>query len=261
MDDKYGCYLFLKQFTDKVIPVYALIDNGEFYLLNPAGTLDALFARESKFILKPRKGRGGAGVMLLQVIDNEYYVDGKYVAEFSDTYKRLKNYILNPYIQQHPYAAKIYSNSLNSIRLLTCIQDGEVRIIRAGHRFGVERSGCVDNFSSGGIFTNIDLTTGVIENPVLWDDRRYRKCVVDEHPDTGEKITGVKVPNWERMTSQMMQLHQSIKFIKYVGWDIAITSEDFVIIEANYASDLIGLQLKTPLLVEEGNKKFFSLYR
>jgi len=260
LDDKYGCYLFLKQYTDSATPVYGLIDNGELFLLKPYATESEMFASEKKFILKPRKGRGGDGVMLLEVKDDGFYINGKHRTSFIDIYKGLKNYIINPFVQQHAYAAKIYPNSLNSIRLLSCIQDGKARVIRAGHRFGVKGTGCVDNFSSGGIFSIIDLASGIIENTTVWDSKKYKKRIIDEHPDTGERISGVQIPGWSKMIEEMIQLHESMKFIRYVGWDVAVTPTGYRIIEANYASDLVGLQLKTPLLLDEDNKQFFSLY-
>lgn len=53
-------------------------------------------------------------------------------------------------------------------------------------------------------------------------------------------------------------LHNSIKFIKYIAWDIAITSTDYKIIEANDVSDVDGFQIHEPLMNNTFNKKFYS---
>ena len=259
MDDKYGCYLFLKEFTDKATPVYGIIDNGELFFLNPYSNESELFNSEKKFILKPRKGRGGFGVCLLERKDDGFYLNGKFTSHLlKDVYKTMKNYIINPYIQQHSYSSTIFPHSVNTIRLLSCVQDGKVRIMRAAHRFGLESTGCVDNVSSGGVIALIDVATGIIENATYWEVKNYRKSIVELHPETGQRIGGVQIPNWKEMIDGMVKLHESIKFIRYVGWDIAMTPTSYQIIEANYASGLESLQLKTPLLLEEENKRFFS---
>jgi hypothetical protein len=70
----------------------------------------------------------------------------------------------------------------------------------------------------------------------MCDGKNHRKINLDFHPASKQPISGVKVYRWEEMINEMIRLHSSMKFIKYVGWDIAITPESFIIIEANYAS-------------------------
>ena len=257
MDDKYACYLFLKEHSKRPVPVYGLIQDGAFYSPRP-GYSEKIFRPGSKWVLKPRKGRGGEGIKVLEAKDNGFLLGGKEFATFQDCCKGLKNYVVNPYVQQHQYSASIYPQSLNTIRVLTGILDGEVLLIKAGHRFGVERTGPVDNFSQGGIFANINLETGIIENPMIWSQKKHKTVKVDRHPGTRVLITGTSVPNWTAIIKEILELHRSINFIKYVGWDLAITPDGFAIVEANYASDLIGLQLDKPLLLDKEHKRFFS---
>ncbi|HEY1024547.1 MAG TPA: sugar-transfer associated ATP-grasp domain-containing protein [Sphingobacteriaceae bacterium] len=258
MDDKYACYLFLKEYSSRPAPVYALIENGICHFTKPVTSLTKLLETGQKFVIKPRKGRGGEGVKVLEARDGRFYFGNREFSSFHDCFTGVNNHVLNPYIDQHSYASSIYPNSLNTIRLLTAVLDGRVILMKAGHRFGAEHTGVVDNFSQGGIFANIDLETGLLERPTIWNQKDYRTEQMDHHPSTHATITGVAVPRWQEIVSEMLDLHQSILFIKYVGWDIAVTADGFYIIEANYASDLIGLQLHTPLLINDDHKKFFS---
>lgn len=261
LNDKYACYLFLKDFTDKVVPVYGLINNGYLFTVNKYRDADELFESERKIVLKPRNGRGGEGVIVLDVERGRISAPGQGEVDFPTVIRNLKNCILVPYVHQHEYASKIFPGSLNTIRLMTCILNDKAVLLRAGHRFGNVNTGNVDNFSQGGVSTIIDLEAGTLQDPVIWDGKNRRRCPVEVHPGTGEQILGVQIPRWHEVKNSVLALHESIKFIKFVGWDIAITDDDYKIIEANYASDVDGLQMHRPLLVDEPNKQFFSQYQ
>ncbi len=261
LNDKYACYLFLKDFTDHVVPVYGLINSGYLFTVNKYRDADELFEHEPKVVLKPRKGRGGEGVIVLEVERGRFTMPGKGEVDFPTVIRKLKDYVLVPYVYQHEYASRIFPGTLNTIRLMTCILDDKPVLLRAGHRFGNVHTGSVDNFSQGGVSTIIDQDSGTLQDPVIWDSKNRRRVPVDVHPSTGEQILGVRIPRWQEVKDRVLELHESIKFIKYVGWDIAITMDDYRIIEANYASDVDGLQMHRPLLVDEPTRQFFSQYQ
>jgi hypothetical protein len=248
----------LKEFTDKTVPVFGLIDNGELFLVGKYKTCEELFANEKKLILKPRMGRGGEGVILVTAVEGKVFLNNKMCEDFNQAVKNIKNYILVPYVNPHPYSAKIFPDSLNTIRLLTCVLDGKVILLRAGHRFGVDPATNVDNVCHGGISTKVNIGTGFLEDPILIDQKHRKKITAEVHPVTKERILGVEIPRWHEVKNSVIKLHEDIKFIKYVGWDIAITHDDYRIIEANYASDLDAPQLHSPLLIDDENKKFFA---
>lgn len=260
IQDKYGCYLFLKEFTDKIVPVLGLIDNGELHFVHEYKTQEELFDNETKLVLKPRVGRGGDGVMVVTVNGGRVMLNGKNCPDFARAINHLKNYILVPFVEPHPYSAKIFSGSLNTIRLLTCVIDGKVELLRAGHRFGTEYESNVDNVCHGGISAMVNTESGVLEDTLWVDQKNYKKKDANFHPVTNEKILGVQIPRWNSVKEDVMSIHESIKFVKYIGWDIAITAEDYRIIEANYASDLDAPQLHSPLLLEDRSKRFFSSF-
>jgi len=261
LNDKYACYLFLKDFTDKIVPVYALINDGCLFTVNKYRDADELFEHEEKVVLKPRQGRGGEGVMVLSINKGKFCTSGGEVTDLNSLIGTLKNYVLVPYVHQHEYSSNIFPGSLNTIRLMTCILEDKAVLLRAGHRFGNASTGDVDNFSQGGVSTIIDLETGTLQDPVMWDHRNRRRRSAEVHPFTGQPILGVQIPGWTEMKNSVLALHQSMKFIKYVGWDIAITPDGYKIIEANYASDVDGLQMHRPLLTDELNRQFFSQYQ
>jgi len=255
--DKYISYIFLSKYTDKAVPVYGLIDNGKCHLLDNTANLRQLLQAERKFVIKSRSGWGGEGVKVLEVIGDAYHVNGKEVANLEQVFRKCKDDILVPYISQHSYAQTIYPKALNSIRIITGIVDNEVHVLTAGHRFGSSTTGYVDNFTQGGIAGAIDLATGVLEAAYIFDKKKYK---IDVHPDTKEQITHVAIPYWSQVLDELVKLHSAIGFVKYVGWDVAITENSFRIIEGNHVSGVNFIQLHRPLLINAVNKKFYSQY-
>ncbi|WP_423148046.1 sugar-transfer associated ATP-grasp domain-containing protein [Rubrolithibacter danxiaensis] len=256
--DKYSNFLYLRQYTDKLVPVYALVDNGKCYLLGHS-SLDELFEKENKFVIKPRTGWGGKGVAVLEVKENKYSIESKAV-EKEDIFKGFNNHVLVPYIRQHEYAADINPQSLNTIRFLTCIIGDKAESIGALHRFGVSSTGSVDNFSQGGISAKINVDTGIIEKACLLNKKKFKKLSITHHPDSNEPIVGLEIPFWQQIKKEILALHSSINYVKYVGWDIAITSDGYKIIESNHVSDIDVFQVHEPLLLNDLNKKFYDVY-
>gem|GEM_PF-4609382 len=257
--DKYVTYLWLTKYLGKVAPVSALIEKGQCHPLN-GEPLTELLKPGSKFVMKPRMGWGGRDVHILEVKDGEVWMNGKKTLP-EKAFKGLNNYILAPYIYQHTYAASVYPKSLNTIRFLTCVLNDEVYPLEAIHRFGSSTTGNVDNFSQGGISARIDIPSGIIIQAYAFDKKTNQKVKVDFHPDTKHKITGLTVPFWEEIRKEITALHRKIKFIRYIGWDIAITAEGFKIVEANHVSDVDVFQIHEPLLLNEAGRKFYETVR
>lgn len=165
-------------------------------------------------------------------------------------------YIIVEYINNHEYAKKIFPSTLNTIRLLTAVLDNKIIVLSAVHRFGTLSTSKVDNFTSGGISCKIDLDNGELINAIQF--KNNKKYILSKHPDTNSNIIGEKIPNWREVLNEVTQLHDKINFIKYIGWDIAITSKSFEIIEANHVSDLDLIQCHNTLLNEKENRRFYD---
>lgn len=229
-------YYFLKNYSDKICPVLYFIDNNK--------TLHAISKNEGlyeEFVYKPNTGWGGKGVSVKNKIDKSF---------------SHPNYIIVPKIDNHYYAKEINPNSLNTIRILTCILNGAVHIISTIRRFGVKQSENVDNFSNGGISALVDKEKGIILNAVRFiNNKKYN---IETHPDTGNNIKGIQIPYWETILNEITKLHSRIIYVKYIAWDVAVTKDSYVIIEANHVSDLDLIQCHGGVLFDIKTKNFYN---
>ena len=194
---------------------------------------------------RPTNSGGGKFVSVVVYKNGKYDVNGKELDK-KDTIEFLKTQcddIVTEYVFQHEYLANIFSGSVNTIRIVTAqMQNGECIIPIALHRFGTEKSKPVDNACSGGIFAVIDVETGKVGpcKSYLIDDIYYN------HPDTGAKIDGVVVPNWDEVKNKILQVAKKFPYIKFVAWDIVVTDDGITVIEGNTSTGFGFFQMFEP---------------
>src|SRR5690606_10909580 len=65
----------------------------------------------------------------------------------------------------------------------------------------------------------------------------------EHHPDTGVCFEGFTLPYWNDTTNLVLRAHQAFPELGVIGWDVAITEQGPVLIEANHAWDINLLQV------------------
>ena len=156
-------------------------------------------------------------------------------------FKKCNYSIINEYICQHDYSSSIYPMSVNTIRLIT-IRDpknNEIVLPCAAHRFGNSKSGIVDNVSSGGFVTQVDVESGTIGLAKSFTDSTAIKI----HPDTKAAISGVQIPRWNKVCREVIAAHQKMPYIPLIAWDIVITEDNYSVLEVNASCSLELFQI------------------
>ena len=100
------------------------------------------------------------------------------------------------------------------------------------HRWGTSASGPVDNVSSGGLCSLVDLATGAL-GPAVGRPRGPRRVEHDVHPDTGQRITGLRVPDWGGVRRLALELMEAFPDVEHVGWDLCVTDRGPLVVEGN----------------------------
>lgn len=194
---------------------------------------------------RPASSGGGKYVSIVVYKDGKYDVNGNLMND-KDTIEFLKTQcddVVTEYVFQHEYANKIFPKSVNTIRVVTTqMKDGQCIIPIALHRFGTEKSKPVDNACSGGIFAMVDVDTGRVGpcKSYLTNDTYYT------HPDTGEKIDGIIIPRWDEIKEKVIKIANKFPYIKFIGWDIVVTEDDFAVIEGNTSTGFGFFQMFGP---------------
>ncbi len=188
--------------------------------------------------LKPDEGSHGDGFYKLSYENGEYYLNHK-IADKQKVIEILSNpnnqYLITEYINNHPQFKRIYSGSVNTIRMIVFKEDGVTPIIgNAYMRFGSQKTGAVDNMGAGGMFVQIDIDTGKYHSAKIITQNSIKDC--PNHPDTGVLIEGI-VPHWENVKDTVLKVAESIPQLEYFGFDIAVTEEGIKFPEINRFPD------------------------
>jgi hypothetical protein len=211
------------------------------------------------------KGAGGTGLFIFHKInDNEYIIRDRSISlhDLMKKFNQINESLIYRRFEQEGTIGKIYPGSLNTLRILTMI-DPETEssfIAVAVLRFGTSKSNDVDNWSQGGINTKVDIETGIMGKAAQYP---YSGKMIwfKKHPDTGEQINGVKVPNWNEVKNMILDYANQFSFIPYIGWDVVVSGNQVLILEANTNSGIKFLQLHKPLLKDIRIQKFYNYHK
>lgn len=227
-------------------------------------TLAELIRQKQAVVAKPVSGKGGSGIQLLEFRGGNFHRNGDMIDESSLGWNSLgaRDTLVSEYVQQGAFANRLYSNSVNTIRMVT-MQDPDTEIpFVAGAiiRIGSDQSAPVDNVTAGGFFCNIDSDTGKMSRAFAEWESGGDDSWIDRHPDTGVIFEDQVIPDWEGLCEQTVELASKLPMLPYIGWDLAILDEGFAVIEANSWSDVITLQMGQPLLADPRVRRFFEYH-
>lgn len=201
-----------------------------------------LLAKHQELFIKPVVGGGGRGIFKVSNHKGNYFIDNQAVTfpELVQVMKESDNFVGTPAIEQDAYASQIFSESTNTIRILTTYHEelNQATIPEAMHRFGTEETKPLDNVSIGGLFAQIDVATGRLSEAKNYANEEYER-----HPDSQEAIKGVSVPKWEAIKAECIRVAEKFPYIPYMAWDIVVTEEGFEVIEINASTGITLFQM------------------
>jgi hypothetical protein len=258
-NDKLVCYGVLKGLEVPFPPIYAIFDpHGRTFgtvpaLATPAAAAD--FLRDGMhypFFAKTISGgygRGASSVVRLErerdhlvfrtgeEVEVEQYVN-QYVAPARD------GYLFQEPVRQHPLIERISGGRVGTLRMVVLRGDDGPRLFRAIWRVPVGGN-ITDNFlhgTQGNLVAHVDRETGRVRSvvqatsyePDSASGGRRLGRQIESHPDTGERLVGVTLPNWQVIVSTCLHGAAALPGLRYQSWDVAIGPEGPVILELNY---------------------------
>ncbi len=229
---------FNEKFKDYINRDYMFIDDNydEF---------EKFFKSHKTIIAKIIDGEGGKG------IEKFTYTDSTESKKIYNSLVKKNELLIEECIVQHESVDKLYSGSVNTLRLFTFFDGKKAYVVNQIFKFG--NGGVTDNFSSGGMYTFTDEEGEVIVPAIDREDNTF-----EVHPLTNEKIIGYKVPHFKEACDLVCKAAKEIPEIKYIGWDVAITKKGPAIIEGNSFPGVF--QIKPSFLRNKGLITKYSKY-
>lgn len=207
---------------------FARFFGREFMLLTRNSIPDALVdwvSARAEVIAKPRHGTTGSGVQKLEIPKER-----ERTRQVLRTLTIRGDYVLEDVIKQHAHLASLNPTSVNTVRIVTILDDAsDVQIIAAILRIG--KGGVIDNYSAGGMAAPVDLGSGrVIGGANVLEPGAPLQLY---HPITNARLVGFELPYWGEILDLVRQAAWVIPEVRTVGWDVAITENGPILVEGN----------------------------
>jgi len=261
LDDSLAFYHLFKEHV-RIPKIYGWINNKKIYDIDNGNLLSDqdiinIIKKQKKLILKPNYGGGGKGVYVIECLnDNIIIINEQEVAieSITDEFLKLDNYTISKFINPKEVVNNIYNKTINTIRVITIInKEGKVEIPNALHRFGTSKTIPVDNASSGGLFSYVNIDTGEIS-----EAKSYRtKQTFKVHPDSNKPIEGTIINNWSNILNEIKKVASKFPYISFMAWDIVPLKDGFQVLEINASTGLTFIQMFEPLK----NTKLGNFYK
>ncbi|MBR3933209.1 MAG: hypothetical protein IKJ68_04810 [Clostridia bacterium] len=251
-DDKYLFSLVYGKYIDTP-KAYALIQDGIVVdlsgkKLDNSNLYDFLLANNG-MVIKDRSGCDGFGVYVFNVNGDKITYKNQVINrnELENIIKKFKNGLVQSKVEQGDFENSIYSGSVNTIRVISMRKKNsyEHEVVAALQRIGTKKSMPVDNFNQGGGSALIDIETGEIGSMTCLDsyDDSGKRVFYDIHPDSGSKINGLLIPNWDSIKQTIIDVTRVLPFFEYIAWDIVLKNDGIAVIETNMKSSLNVFQV------------------
>jgi hypothetical protein len=196
--------------------------------------------RYDAVIAKPLTDYGGHGVMKLDKSSSGYSEKLNELRRIIELEKG--RYIIEEVIENTDNIKRIAPSSLNTIRLVTVIDNsGELHIIASLLRMGNGKAN-TDNYHDGGMACEIDL-----DKCELKGIAKGMNCVkYEKHPFSGIQFNGFPVPEIKQCVEIINEVAFTEPEARYVGWDFAVTPKGVELLEGNIppGEDITQLNLR-----------------
>lgn len=219
-------------------------------------SFDELLTKSFDGFLKSVSGEEGDGVFAIEISNNKILLDNKNISLLNLKNQFNGSYILQKRIIQHKQIAKIYSGSVNTIRIITFFHKNKIEVFDSFLRIGVDGIN-KDNLSQGGILVAIDFKTAKLEEKGYIRNNLLLKTVT-EHPDTKVSFDGYKIPFYTEAVDLVKKAHAGIGKIHSIGWDVAITESGPELLEGNDNWSILSPQTHRNYGIRKEISKFYN---
>jgi alpha-L-glutamate ligase-like protein len=224
VDDKLLTKRLAEEYGIPTPPVYHVVEHhGDIAKLKNA------LADRRDFVVKPARGAGGSGIVLIAERTEAGFVkQGGEVISWTDLTYHISDILSGIYslggledrafieglIYADPVFAAVNYNGVPDIRIVAYRGVPVMGMLR----LPTQASDGKANLHRGAIGVGIDISRGTTLAGV------YGSRIITHHPDTGNPLTDISVPHWEMMLAIAARASDMTK-LGYLGVDLVIDRE------------------------------------
>ncbi len=178
-------------------------------------------------IIKPSiDSDSGKNVRLLNIQKGIDVLSGERLEDILNRYR--ENYVVQERLKPHADLAKLYPNSINTIRINSYICDNQVYVSPIALRLG-RNGNIVDNAHAGGIAVGVEPNGKLMKYAFSQKGEKFTK-----HPNTNVSFLDYEIPKIKEMIEFTKKYHYRIPHMGIIAWDLTVDEKgNIVILEAN----------------------------
>ena len=218
----------------------------------------AIVADQQEFVIKPAHGSGGDGILVIsgqsarrrglyRLIDGSFMTDAE--IRFHVTNIISGRYSLGGHrdcamveycVRADPVFDHVSYRGIPDVRVLVFRGYPVAAMVRLPTRASHGKA----NLHQGAVGTGVNLASGRTSYGVI------DNAVTDEHPDTGELIAGIQLPNWDTLLDLAARCYE-LTGLGYQGVDLVLDRERGPLILELNARPGLGIQIANRMGLEE----------
>ena len=235
LQDKYMLYQRLKPYYRRDM---IEIGDGE----NDFEVFSTFAAKHPVFVVKPLDYYAGIGVhkVSMDMYGNDFRLAFDSIlnegAEINKLHpSRDRKMVLEELIIQDESLARLHPDSVNAIRA-TAVRDksGKIHVYHPWIKVGMNGT-FVASAVLNGFDAEVDAETGLVISDGYQESGKTYEC----QPDTGIRLKGFQIPRWNEMLVMVDELMERMPEYGYIGWDLVLTKDGWVVMEGNYNGDFM----------------------
>lgn len=236
----------------------ALIHNVNGFFYQDRDPIDlskavSLISKSSKqLVIKPSiDSGGGKEVVVFKVNDGFCTHKNLSIESLLKSYN--KDFIVQEFLDQSEVMKSLNPTSLNTLRIMTYLNEKGVHIMATAARIGSLNS-TTDNYKTGGVLCGLNPDGS-------FKSKGYtKKGEIFKESYTGIIFSNIKVPNYDLVIKMVKSMHKKIPYFRLVSWDIALNKEDKpVMIEYNTKNQGLEIQIVSGPLFKEFTDEILAL--
>ncbi len=142
-----------------------------------------------------------------------------------------EGYLFQERLIPHPTLAEICGPAVGTVRLLTAMTKDGPELMAAVWKV-IGGGNIADNFwRKGNMLAAIDGESGAVTR--VASGLGHEAVTHETHPDSGLPLPGLALPHWQEARALCLSAATALAGLRLIGWDIALTGNGPVIVEAN----------------------------
>lgn len=221
VDDKLLTKKIAGQANFTVPELYGVIE-----IQHDIALLEEIVAGHQDFVIKPAKGSGGEGVVIIESYSDvsyrticgtlltreevSFHISGILSGRYSLGGQNDKA-LIEYRVKFDPVFEKVTYLGVPDVRIISLLGVPVMAMARLPTRASDGKA----NLHRGAIGVGIDLRSGTTKKGV------WGNSVIDRHPDTGNSISGIPIPEWETLLALASRCHE-VSGLGYIGVDFVL---------------------------------------